>query len=176
MDHDDHRAGGDGNSAGGAGSSAGGAGTNAEPDHSRLGLQLRLAHQHWSTAIGAALDEAGFGDIRPSHANVFTFVPPGGIRVSELTQLAHVRKQTMAQAVEELERLGYAERRPDPGDRRARLVFLTERGRAVRPVTMTAGDRVAARWAELAGPAEIAALQRQLQHLLTRLEDGTPGA
>jgi DNA-binding MarR family transcriptional regulator len=140
--------------------------------HSQLGLQLRLAHQLWTAAVGAALDEAGFGDIRPPHANVFTFVPPGGIRVSELTQLAHVRKQTMTQAVEELERLGYAERRPDPGDRRARLVFLTPRGQAVRPVTVAAGDRVAARWAELAGEPEIAALQRQLAALLTRLGDG----
>jgi DNA-binding MarR family transcriptional regulator len=141
-------------------------------NHSQLGLQLRLVHQHWAAAVGAALEQAGFGDIRPPHANVFTFVPPGGIRVSELTQLAHVRKQTMTQAVQELERLGYAERRPDPGDRRARLVFLTPRGQAVRPVTMAAGDRVAARWAELAGPAEIDALQRQLAALLTRLGDG----
>lgn len=152
-------------------------GTEVSPasGHSQLGLQLRLAHQHWAAAVGAALEEAGFGDIRPPHANVFTFVPPGGIRVSELTQLAHVRKQTMTQAVEELERLGYAERRPDPGDRRARLVFLTPRGLAVRPVTMAAGDRVAARWAELAGEAEIDALQRQLADLLTRLADGGAG-
>ena len=84
------------------------------PVHPQLGLLLRLLHQHWSQAIEAALDEAGFDDIRPPHANVFTFVPPEGIQVSELTRLAHVRKQTMAQAVEELERLGYVERRPDP--------------------------------------------------------------
>jgi len=40
-----------------------------------------------------------FGAIRPAHANVFTFVPAEGIQVSGLTRLAHVRKQTMAQAV-----------------------------------------------------------------------------
>lgn len=142
-----------------------------------LGLQLRLAHQHWAAAVTAALEEAGFDDLKPSHANVFTFVPPGGIRVSELTRLAHVRKQTMTQAVEELERLGYAQRRPDPADGRARLVFLTPRGQAVRPVTMEAGNQVAARWAELAGPADIAALQHQLQKLLGLLgDDLAPGA
>ena len=48
--------------------------------------------------------------------------------MSELAELAHVRKQTMTQAVEQLERTGYIERRPNPNDRRSRLVFLTERG------------------------------------------------
>jgi hypothetical protein len=51
-------------------------------------------------------------------------------------------------------------------------VFLTPRGQAVRPVTVAAGDQVAARWAEVAGEPEIAALQRQLAALLTRLGDG----
>jgi DNA-binding MarR family transcriptional regulator len=149
-------------------------------DRPSLGLLLRLVHQQWTQAVDAALDDAGFGDIRPPHANVFTFVPPEGIKVSELTQLARVRKQTMAQAVEELEQLGYVERRPDPSDRRARLVFLTSRGESVRPVAIAAGRRVDARWAELTSPQEIASLRRSLQAILTQLRDdidvdATPG-
>ena len=138
--------------------------------HAQLGLLLRLLHQHWVQAIHAALDDAGFGDVRPSHANVFTFVPAAGIQVSELTQLAHVRKQTMAQAVEELEQLGYVERRPDPNDRRARLVFLTSRGELVRPVAMAAGRRVEARWAALASTQQIEALRHSLLLLLRQLQ------
>lgn len=150
------------------------------PSHTSLGLLLRLVHQHWTHAVDAALDDAGFGDIRPPHANVFTFVPAEGIQVSELTRLARVRKQTMAQAVEELEHLGYVERRPHPSDRRSRLVFLTLRGQAVRPVAIAAGRRVEARWAELTSLEEIAALQDSLQALLTQLQtetdaDTTPG-
>jgi DNA-binding MarR family transcriptional regulator len=138
-----------------------------------LGLLLRLVHQHWTQAVEAALDEAGFGDIRPPHANVFTFTPPEGIQVSELTKLAHVRKQTMTQAVEELEQLGYLERRPDPGDRRARLVFLTERGKGVRPVAMAAGRNVDERWAELTSRQEIDGLRQALQGVLGRLQGAT---
>jgi DNA-binding MarR family transcriptional regulator len=138
--------------------------------HAQLGLLLRLLHQHWVQAIHAALDDAGFGDVRPSHANVFTFVPAAGIQVSELTQLAHVRKQTMAQAVEELEQLGYVERRPDPDDRRARLVFLTSRGELVRPVAMAAGRRVEARWAALASTQQIEALRDSLLLLLRQVQ------
>jgi DNA-binding MarR family transcriptional regulator len=142
-----------------------------DPSHPQLGLLLRLAHQQWTQAIEAALEEAGFGDIRPPHANVFTFARPEGIQVSELTRLARVRKQTMAQAVEELEQLGYVERRPDPNDRRGRLVFLTKRGEKVRPIAVAAGRRVAARWAELIGPQAIESLQRSLEALLARLQD-----
>jgi DNA-binding MarR family transcriptional regulator len=135
-----------------------------------LGLLLRLANQQWAQAVDAALDDAGFGDIRPPQANVFTFVPAQGIQVSELTRLARVRKQTMAQAVEELEQLGYVERRPDPRDGRARLVFLTPRGQAVRPIAIAAGRRVEARWAALTSPELLDSLRSALQALLAAVQ------
>jgi DNA-binding MarR family transcriptional regulator len=144
--------------------------TDEIPAHASLGLLLRLAHQQWTQAVDAALDEAGFGDIRPPHANVFTFVPPHGIQVSELTKLARVRKQTMAQAVEELEALGYVERRPDPTDRRARLVFLTERGTKVRPIAVAAGKRADAEWVKLTSKRTIEQLRTSLTEVLTRLQ------
>ena len=143
--------------------------THAALPQASLGLLLRLVHQAWTQAVDAALDEAGFGDIRPPHANIFTFVPPEGIQVSELTRLAHVRKQTMAQAVEELEQLGYVERRPDPADRRGRLVFLTGKGGKVRPIAKAAGRKVDEAWAALTSPAEIEALRQALHGLLARL-------
>jgi DNA-binding MarR family transcriptional regulator len=55
----------------------------------------------------------------------------------------------MAQAVSEMEQVGYVERRPHPRDRRARVVFLTGRGQAVQPVAIAAGLHVEARWARL---------------------------
>jgi DNA-binding MarR family transcriptional regulator len=137
------------------------------PARPLIGLLLRLVYQQHAQDIEAALREAGFGDIRPAHANVFPFVPPEGISVSGLAELARVRKQTMAQAVEQLERSGYVERRPDPHDRRSRLVFLTERGASVRPVTHAAAERVEKRWAELTGPQELEALRATLLRLLT---------
>jgi DNA-binding MarR family transcriptional regulator len=139
------------------------------PDQPLLGLLLRLSHQHWAQDIDAALSGAGFGGIRPHHASVFPFVPLEGIQVSALAKLARVRKQTMAEAVDQLERLGYVERRPDPHDRRARLVFLTERGRAVRPVTHAAGRQVEERWADLVGSEGIEHLRATLQLLLAEL-------
>src|SRR5580693_6122151 len=142
------------------------------PQRPLIGLLLRLAYQHYSQDIDAALHEAGFADLRPAAANVFPFMPPEGITVSELAELARVRKQSMAQAVDQLERTGYVERRENPGDQRSRLVFLTERGASVPPVTHAAAERVEERWAGLTGPAEFEALRASLLCLLTGLDDG----
>ena len=133
-----------------------------------LGLLLRLTHQQFSQSVDEALNRAGFGDIRPPHANVFTFVPAEGIQVSEITRLARVRKQTMAQAVAELERMGYVERRPDPNDRRAQLVFLTPKGRQIRPIAMATGKRVEEDWATLLGEEELRTLKQLLQLALAK--------
>jgi DNA-binding MarR family transcriptional regulator len=139
------------------------------PARPLIGLLLRLVYQHYAQDIEAALREAGFGDIRPAHANVFPFVPREGISVSALAELARVRKQTMAQAVDQLERMGYVERRPNPRDRRSRLVLLTERGASVTPVTHAAAARVEERWAELTSAQELEALRASLLRLLTQL-------
>jgi DNA-binding MarR family transcriptional regulator len=139
------------------------------PTRPLIGLLLRLLYQHYAQDIESALRDAGFGDVRPAHSNVFPFVPPEGITVSELAELARVRKQTMAQAVDQLERMGYVERRPNPRDRRSRLVFLTERGASVKPVTHATAARVEERWAELTSPEELEALRASLLHLLTEL-------
>jgi DNA-binding MarR family transcriptional regulator len=141
------------------------------PDSPLIGLLLRLVYQHYSQDIDGALREAGFGDIRPGAANVFPFVPPEGITVSRLAELARVRKQSMAQAVDQLETSGYVERRPNPHDQRSRLVFLTDRGKSVPPVTHAAAQHVEERWAELIGPAEFDALRAALVHLLTELRN-----
>ena len=123
------------------------------PTRPPIALLLRLLYQHHAQDIEAALGEAGFGDLRPPHANVFPFVPPEGITVSELAELAGVRKQTMAQAVEQLERAGYVERRPNPGDGRSRLVFLTARGASVKPVTHATAERESVESGVVTGPA-----------------------
>jgi DNA-binding MarR family transcriptional regulator len=141
------------------------------PSRPLLGLLLRLVYQHYAQDIEAALREAGFDDIRPAAANVFPFVPPDGITISGLAELAGVRKQTMAQAVDQLERTGYVERRPNPRDRRSRLVFLTRRGASVTPVTHATAARVEERWAELTSPEELEALRASLLRLLTELRD-----
>ncbi len=74
------------------------------------------------------LAERGFDDLRPSSAPVFQHIAPEGSRLSELAERAGVTRQSLAEQIAALERCGYIDRLPDPADRRARLITLTERG------------------------------------------------
>jgi DNA-binding MarR family transcriptional regulator len=142
----------------------------------RLSLLLRLLHREYAVGIETALAEAGFGDIRSGDAKVFPFVPPEGVQIRDLAIRAGVRKQTMAQSVDQLEHAGYLERRPNPRDGRSRLIMLTERGTAVQPVAARAGDLIEKRWAELTSPEEFETLHTLLLHLLDRIGEADPDA
>lgn len=135
----------------------------------RLALLLRLLHREYTAAVEAVLTETGFDDIRPGDAKVFPFVPPDGIQIRDLAVRAGVRKQTMAQSVEQLESAGYLERRPNARDGRSRLVFLTDRGKTVQPAVAAAGDLIEQRWQELTSPDEVETLRHLLRHLLRRI-------
>lgn len=135
----------------------------------RLSLLLRLLHREYTIGIDEALADAGFGDIRSGDAKVFPFVPPEGIAVRELAIRAGVRKQTMAQSVDQLEQAGYLERRPNPRDGRSRLIVLTERGKAAQPLAAGAGDVIEDRWAQLTSPEEFETLRDLLHRLLSRI-------
>lgn len=75
------------------------------------------------------LRAAGYADVRPAHYAVFRYLKPGGSRATELAEEAGMTQQSMGELVAYLERRGYVERRPDPRDRRARIVLPTEAGR-----------------------------------------------
>ena len=97
------------------------------------------------------LEEAGYDDIRPTHGCVFRFVREEGMRLTELASNAGMTKQSAGELVDDLVELGYVERIPDPADRRAKLICLTERGReaqrsasASSPSSNSAGPSVTA--------------------------------
>jgi DNA-binding MarR family transcriptional regulator len=93
-----------------------------------IGILLRGPFQEIVRRIADGLVEAGFDDIRPAHTAVFQHIKADGSRLSELAENAQLTKQSMGYLVDYLEEHGYVERRPDPTDRRASLIFLTERG------------------------------------------------
>ena len=75
------------------------------------------------------LHDEGFGDIVPRHGVVLAYLRHEGVRATELARLSGHVKQVIGVIVDDLETLGYVERRPDPADRRAKLVVPTDRGR-----------------------------------------------
>lgn len=92
---------------------------------------LREAFVALNNRMTERLAERGHAAIRPAHGAVFQYLDDAGTPVARLAERAQMTKQAMAELVAHLERHGYVERRPDPGDRRAKLVTATDRGREV---------------------------------------------
>ena len=87
------------------------------------------------------LARAGYGDLQARHGAVVAYLDDDGVRATEIARLSGAHKQIVGRLVDELESLGYVERRPDPADRRAKLIFPTERGLAM---TQLADETIAA--------------------------------
>lgn len=67
---------------------------------------------------------------KPKHSAVFAQIDLDGSRLTDLARRANMTPQAMGELVDELEELGYVTRVPDASDRRAKLIVLTDRGRA----------------------------------------------
>ena len=111
----------------------------------------------------------GFADLRPALLAVAQHVGAGGTRITDLAARAWLTKATVVHAVDELERLGYVRREPDPSDGRAKLVVPTERIHAAERKAREAIADIRAAWAALAGEAELAALETGLRRLRAAL-------
>jgi DNA-binding MarR family transcriptional regulator len=108
-----------------------------DPDLGVLSGRLLFAVQR---ELFTTLAEQGFGDLKHRHGAVLAYLDPGGVRATELSRLSGQHKQIIGTLIDELDSLGYVERRPDPSDRRAKLICPTERGLA----QMRAADAIMA--------------------------------
>lgn len=106
------------------------------------------------------LAEAGHEHLRPRHGAIMAYIAPDGTRASELSERSGQHKQVVGTLIDELEHLGYVVRRPDPADRRAKLVVPTEAGRdqMVQAAKIIAG--IEARFARQVGPERFAEFKK----------------
>jgi DNA-binding MarR family transcriptional regulator len=93
-----------------------------------LGVLASRLHGSLQDELFSRLATAGYTDLQPRHWAVLAYLDEDGVRATELARLSGRHKQIVGRLVDELEELGYLERRPDPEDRRAKLVVPTERG------------------------------------------------
>jgi DNA-binding MarR family transcriptional regulator len=144
--------------------------TASVPDLGVLAARMYLSLQR---ELFRSLAERGFADLRPRHGAVLAFLDRNGVRGTELARMSGQHKQIIGTIVDELEALGYVQRRPDPADRRAKLVFPTERGlaeiRAARRIIKT----IEARHAKMVGREHYEQFKATL-HSLTETHQRTP--
>ncbi len=139
-------------------------------DDRLIGALLRVAFQATVAAVERALVRAGFSDVRPAHFSVFQHMEPGGVRATVLAERAQITKQSMGYLVDYLAARGYVERVPDPADRRAQLVRLTDRGQALARCAREAILDLEASWAKRLGADHFEQLRVTLRRIAALVE------
>ncbi|MEV0171510.1 MarR family transcriptional regulator [Streptomyces sp. NPDC050803] len=137
--------------------------------HADTGYLLYRLGLRSGQLFNACLQESG---LRLRHYAVLRFLATGeGALQRELSARLGYDPSAIVGLVDDLEKLGFAERRPAPDDRRSRIVVLTEGGRGFLCDTDEASHKVTG---ELLGPLD--PQERETLHaLLLRIAEEKPG-
>ncbi len=139
--------------------------TRANPPRNTTAL-LGLAYMKLGQRIVEGVNAAGFLQ-RPAHSAVMAHIDiDGGTRLSTIAARANITPQAVGELVDDLERLGYVVRQPDPDDRRAKRIVLTDRGRQSVAVALDTIATLAAELEDLLGSDKLAELHDSLSRIL----------
>ena len=145
-----------------------------EHEEPLVGALLRLCWQAARAQIHHDLAARGFGDISSAHLAVFQYPSPRGVRLTRLAARAGMSRQALTYLVRELEDKGYLKRYPDPSDRRASLVDLTERGEAAVRAIRASVRRLERDWERELGGPRFAQFRGTLVAIVNALGDAPP--
>lgn len=131
---------------------------------------LRSAYNALSNRIGAAVREVA-PDQRPAHGNVMEQLDmEDGQRLTDLARGAGMSPQSIGELVDQLEELGYVERRPDPDDRRAKRIYRTAKGRKASETAFRAAYATETELEQLLGEEPLDELRSRLRRIIEHLE------
>jgi len=140
----------------------------------RVGVLARRLVRGISERTRRELAGAGFRDLRPVHNVVFALLQRGGRRITDMASDVGVTKQAVTLLVDHLEGGGYVERVADPSDRRAKLVVLTDRGRAAAAASAAIVEEIDRGFAARLGSARLTEVKASLRELVVSLDGGGP--
>jgi DNA-binding MarR family transcriptional regulator len=124
---------------------------------------LRTAYNVLSAAIYRAVSQAGAADMRPAHGNAMEMLSiQDGLRLTDIAARAGMAPQSMGEIVDDLVSKGYLARREDPSDRRAKRIYLTQKGRETAQASRVALLEVERRISEILGLSRYQEMRRDL--------------
>ena len=130
-----------------------------------LGILLRQPLRALLAELNEGMVAAGYADLRPAHSAVFMNLDAQGTRITDLAERAQMTKQSMGALVRYLEQRGYVSTAPHPRDARAKVVRLTERGKATEGPARQNIQRVQEKWSRLLAKGEMEDFVRLLRKL-----------
>ena len=144
-------------------------GPSRTPSAERLHVGQLLVHltRLFQTELFDRINDAGLKDARLSHTHVTAYIKAEGSRLTDLAAQARMTRPAMAEIVDDLQRLGIVERRPDPSDRRAKLITLTDEGWKAMRTAQAIIAQLEAEYAEIVGAERFEAMCQAMQALIT---------
>lgn len=135
---------------------------------------LRLAYHTLANEVGEAV-RAVAQDLRPSHGSIMEQLDfADGLRLTDLAEGAGMAPQSAGELVDQLEALGYVERRPDLQDRRAKRIYRTAKAKKASEAAVSAARRSERALAQLLGEKRLETLRDDLKRI-AGAQGGTPG-
>jgi DNA-binding MarR family transcriptional regulator len=140
-----------------------------------IGQLLTQLTRLFQTELFDRLVAAGLEDARVPHTHVTAYIKADGSRLTELAAQARMTLPAMSELVDDLQRIGIVERRPDPSDGRAKLICLTDAGwQAMRTARRVIAE-IEADYAQLVGGERFEAAAQTLDELLRGLASRQAG-
>jgi DNA-binding MarR family transcriptional regulator len=140
-------------------------------DRRHIGQLLVQLTRLFQNELFERLVAAGLEDARLPHTHVTAYIKADGSRLTELAAQARMTLSAMSEVVDDLQRLGIVERRPDPRDRRAKLICLTDAGWEAMRTARAAITQIEVGYAERVGARRFESAARTLDDLLRSLTD-----
>ncbi|MDE2333811.1 MAG: MarR family transcriptional regulator [Rhodospirillales bacterium] len=122
---------------------------------------LFFAYRDFTGAADSMLEELGFG--RAHHRALHFIGRHPGLAVSDLLGILRITKQSLARVLGLLVAKGLVEQRPGRDDRRQRLLYLTDSGRALERQVFERQREQLARAYRDAGPQAVEGFRRVLR-------------
>jgi DNA-binding MarR family transcriptional regulator len=145
-----------------------------DPSHCPFYLISRVTLQVTS-ALKKALAEAGVEAVKPAYIGVLLCLwAEDELKAVELARRSRLEPSTITGLLDRMERDGLVTRAPDPHDRRAFRIGLTDAGRRVKPSTLEVTQRVLDRYFAGIPAADLAVTLQVLQQVLTNVEGEPP--
>ncbi len=135
----------------------------------RLGLALAEVSRLWRHVLDARLKPLGLSTARWV-ALVNLSAHPEGLTQNALAIRVGIKDSTLVRQLDLLEADGWVERRDQPGDRRVKRVFMTDKARPVLDSIAAIGRDLRRELTQDLSDAEIRAGLRLLGHLKSRLQ------
>jgi DNA-binding MarR family transcriptional regulator len=139
-----------------------------------FGILLVLADQEFVRDLRATLARQGFDEQGRSDGFVLRTLGAAPTTVSGLAEQLEISKQGAGQIVDDMERRGLIERKPDPTDGRARLLHLSPRGKETLAAARRFHQTYERRLRKAHGDAAIDAVRAVLGSMVGEERSATP--